>query len=182
VIRITWISFGIALALAAPGAARADYTFTTLPQPPGTTGPFVAWAINNAGVVVGYVYSGGGPVNGFSYAGGRFTAIGYPGAFATQPQGINDAGQIVGGYGILHGTGTHGFILDRGSFTAFNVLGAVETNPYGINNLGQIVGESDGTGFFFDGSRFNIIEGSGAVATVINDQGRLSGSSPAPMG
>jgi probable HAF family extracellular repeat protein len=64
---------------------------------------------------------------------------GNPGA--TTPQGINDAGQIVGWYSDA--TGTHGFLLSGGIYTTLNdplALNGANTQAYGINDLGQIVG------------------------------------------
>src|SRR6516225_8913297 len=65
-----------------------------------------------------------------------FTTIDVPGARETFPNGINDAGQIVGYY---YG---HGFLLDvDGSYTTIDVPGAHGTYAFGINASGQIVGQ-----------------------------------------
>src|SRR5262249_18730036 len=72
-----------------------------------------------------------------------FTTIDVPGTFETVPEGINDAGQIVGVF-VVSGTvpTSQGFLRDTGgSFTTINVPSAPNaTEPRGINNPGQIVG------------------------------------------
>src|SRR4051812_4413319 len=68
-----------------------------------------------------------------------FTQIDPPGAFSTGANGINDAGQIVGGFN--DSTGTHGFLYTGGSLTQIDVPGASFTTVFGINDAGQIVGQ-----------------------------------------
>jgi hypothetical protein len=67
-------------------------------------------------------------------------------ALRTQPNGINAAGEIVGGYTDAVG-GAHGFLLRHGQFTTIDVpgwlVGAVGTLPTslnGINPEGDMVG------------------------------------------
>src|SRR5205823_6420676 len=69
--------------------------------------------------------------------GGSFTPIDVPGSSFTQPESINDAGQIVGSF--VNSTGTHGFLDARGSVTPIDVPGASFTEAHDINNAGQIV-------------------------------------------
>ena len=58
--------------------------------------------------------------HGFLYSGSSFTTVsGPPGATTTVPQGINDAGQIVGYYLELKGN-AHGFIDSGGQFTTID--------------------------------------------------------------
>jgi hypothetical protein len=82
----------------------------------------------------------GGAVRGFLLdKRGRFTKINPPGAKGTQPQGINNRGQIVG-TGVTGTTGS-GFLRDaRGRLTAINRPGKSITIAFDINNRGQIVG------------------------------------------
>ena len=47
-----------------------------------------------------------------------------PGSIATEPSGINDRGQIVGGSLTSDGS-THGFLDARGTFTTIDAPGAV---------------------------------------------------------
>jgi hypothetical protein len=72
--------------------------------------------------------------HGFLYSGGSFTPIDVPGARATQANGINAGGQIVGLYstpGAL--PELHGFLESGASFTSIDVPGAGATQAFGIN-------------------------------------------------
>src|SRR5438034_6405193 len=51
-----------------------------------------------------------------------FTPIDVPGAFFTEPVGINPEGDIVGFYS--NAIGAHGFLLSKGAFTPIDVPGA----------------------------------------------------------
>jgi probable HAF family extracellular repeat protein len=73
-----------------------------------------------------------------------FSSFDVPGAFRTDPNGINNAGQIVGSYGDTSGN-THGFLMSGGVYTTIDHPGAATgiyggTTAYGINDDGQIVG------------------------------------------
>jgi probable HAF family extracellular repeat protein len=71
------------------------YTFITLndPQDPIET---MARGINNNGQIVGY-YGDGASTHGFLYTGGSYTILTHPViSDHTNPQSINDVGQIVG--------------------------------------------------------------------------------------
>jgi hypothetical protein len=76
-------------------------------------------AINDAGDMVGS-WDDGNPANisGFELIGGVYTAIQFPGATTTQPQDINDSGEIAGFYS-LNGDYVvqYGFTLSGGSYT-----------------------------------------------------------------
>lgn len=67
-----------------------------------------------------------------------YTPISVPGSTGTGANGLNNAGQIVGGY--RDNTGTHGFLYSQGAYTTIDVPGATATNLFGINNNGQVVG------------------------------------------
>jgi probable HAF family extracellular repeat protein len=129
----------LALLLARPGQARADYIFTTIDVPGSAY--TVASGINDAGQVVGYYNS-----HGFLLSNGTYTTLDATGSVVTQALGINNAGQIVGNYGDA--SGTHGFLLTGGSYTALDVprsFGSASfapsgTSANGINDSGQVVG------------------------------------------
>jgi len=111
-----------------------------------------------------------------------FIQIDVPGASSTGANGINDAGQIVGGFGSRTG-GSHSFLYSGGSFAQIDVPGAVGTGANGINNAGQIVGifgNSTGGdhGFLYSGGSFTQIDVPGALGTFaygINDAGQIVG-------
>lgn len=69
----------------------------------------------------------------------HFTSIDVPGAMATNAQGINPEGDIVGIY--VDATGKqHGFLLRDGQFETLDFPGATLTNARGISPDGDIVG------------------------------------------
>jgi uncharacterized membrane protein len=70
----------------------------------------------------------------------RFTTIDYPGATQTFVNGINSAGDIVGGWVDTAGN-EHGFLLHDGAFTSFDYPVADWTVAYGITPQGDIVGQ-----------------------------------------
>ena len=75
----------------------------------------------------------------------RLPPEGTTGTFAN---GINDAGQIVGGYIIFGPDPSHGFLHSHDTYATLDdpSAGSDGTEAYGINNSGQIVG------VYFDGS------------------------------
>jgi probable HAF family extracellular repeat protein len=97
----------------------------------------------------------------------EFTTIDYPGAAATQAQGINARGDIVGFY-TTAGV-THGFLLSEGNFTTTDFPGASATFPYGINDRGDTVGSyviaGVTHGFLLSGGNFTTIDLHGATST-----------------
>jgi probable HAF family extracellular repeat protein len=114
----------------------------------------------------------------------RFTTFDVPGATDTSVNGINDAGQIVGGFSDSASGGfSHGFLYTGGSFTQIDVPGAISTSVSGINDAGQIVGTfSDSEtshGFLYAGGHFTTIDAPGAIFTgvgSINNAGQIVGT------
>jgi len=106
--RISAVTIGTILVLAALSTSHADYIYTPLNYP-GASDSF-ALGINNAGTIVGEYYLGGGAVEyGYTLNGTTYTPLNYPGAsIGTFARGINDAGTIVGWY--QDATGVHGFM------------------------------------------------------------------------
>jgi hypothetical protein len=155
---------------------------------PGSVGSFAAGVTKSGHMVGGY-----GPNNnvnspsndGFLLNGTKFTTLDYPGAVFTQPNGINDAGVIVGVWGTsLYSVDIHGFKLAGKSYTSFDYPGATEgTTAIGINKSGDIVGDwSDNTttehGFLLSKGVFTSIDVPGAYYTIawgINNSGEIAG-------
>jgi uncharacterized membrane protein len=80
---------------------------------------------------------------------GNFTALNFPGAVATTAEGINDAGDVVGGYVVITNPATtppaiavHAYVLHGGVYTSFDVPlpGATGAIAFGINEQGEITG------------------------------------------
>jgi len=98
----------------------------------------------------------------FSQQGSRlvysYTTLNHPQALLTVANGINDAGEIVGGY--ADNSGSHSFLYSGGKYTTLDDPLATpgSTNANGINDKGQIVGgygDSYGEhGFFYSGGKY----------------------------
>lgn len=96
--------------------------------------------INNAGQITGFYYTDDPVVfaSGFVKTGDVYSVFDVPGARATMPTGINDAGLIVGNWS--DDAGAHGFLKDGGTYSEIAFPGAIHTAPLGINAAGDIVG------------------------------------------
>lgn len=130
--------------------------------------------LNSASSFVGWIW------DGYKYS--FFTVPGASGTYGTQPNGINDRGQIVGLFDDASGD-THGFLKEDDKFTVFDFPGAVNTNPFGINNRGEIAGNyttaTAGHGFIEVKGNFITLDVPGAAQTIIyglNDAGDLAGN------
>jgi uncharacterized membrane protein len=104
----------------------------------------------------------------------HFFPITFAGAGLTQPQGLNNAGVVVGTYG----SNALGFLWKDGVFTDFTGPDGNGANPSAINSLGQIVGNDSTGGFLDSDGTFTTIAVPGARATgpnSINDSGTIVG-------
>jgi probable HAF family extracellular repeat protein len=176
------------------------YTFADLSFP-GSSQDF-ATGINDLGQIVGYYSAGGGSEIGFLYSDGAYTAVSVPitingnpdHALITEPNGINDTGEIVGTDTPAHSI--YPVFLDNGgTYTTLlhpgvSLGGAIGIWPTGINNAGQIVGSffdfASGVhvGFLFSGGVFTDLRdpavtagtfAAGTLATNINNAGQIVG-------
>lgn len=169
-----------------------SYTPFDHPLATGANQFTVPAAINNLGQIAGqYVGANGFPGQPFLYSGGTFTNLPNPaGAIGFQPNGINDAGQIIG-LSIGNSFELDGFVYSGGTYTPFNHPLATGPNqftvPGAINDLGQITGQYVGansiTGqpFLYSGGTItNLPNPTGAVGfqpNGINDAGQIIGLS-----
>ena len=117
----------------------------------------VAFGINDPGEVVGnYVDGPTGVRRGFLRSSkGEYTTFDVPGVDFTAPQGINNAGQIVGFYADSKDPDFlfHGFVLSKGVFKTVDFPDARETQIFSINAKGEIVG----TYFTADGKQHGFL-------------------------
>jgi hypothetical protein len=146
-----------------PGFLLERGRFKPVALPPGledlTLRGIAPVDLNDRRQIVGtHEESIGGAVRGFLLdKRGRFTKINPPGAKGTQPQGINNRGQIVGKYSNTtgavseNGAKVRGFLLDRGHYLRLDFPGAVTGQAFDINDRGQIVGEYQDTDGHFHG-------------------------------
>lgn len=149
--------------------------------PPGAT-DIRPTAINDLGQIVGYDFSGGW--HGFLDSAGTFTSLTAPGSlgFSTDPNGINDSGEIVGSFENSP-FGSHGFLYHKGAFTEIDAPGAVSTQMLGINDSGQAFGEEtgiSGSNYFLYNLHTGVFSNinvpcAGARILGMNDSGRMVG-------
>jgi probable HAF family extracellular repeat protein len=134
-------------------AIFSDGTFTPIAQPPNATAR--ANAINNSGVLVGYIVSGTNVPHGALYSDGVWTDLGTLAGAArgTQAVGINSSGQIIGvAEGKLIPKPTAHIpemscILQNGTWVELNSLIPANSGfnlnlssvPVSINDAGQIL-------------------------------------------
>ena len=150
--------------------------------------------VNNGGQIVGASELGrsscyprptsmANPVLGYLYGGGTFTALAPPASIASDAQGLNNHGMVVGSYADAAGT-EHGFQYLAGHFTTIDYPGSTATRAMGVNDVSQIVGActlADGKshGFLLSEGAFTMIDVPGATATEatgINNSGWIVGS------
>jgi parallel beta-helix repeat protein len=110
-----------------------------------------------------------------------FTIIDYPGSRQTFADGINDAGDIVGGF-LGEDNQWRGYLLRGGTFTVIQYPGARLTWALGINSRGDIVGQyNDGQktlGFLLSQGVFTSLDcppSRSASAYGINSAGDIAG-------
>jgi probable HAF family extracellular repeat protein len=170
-----------------------NYSVTDL----GTLGgsDSVAYAINNAGQIVGgSATSSGSTTHAFLYSGGRMIDLGglggaYPDSYAFA---INEQGQVVGyAYNSAASSDApiHAFLYNGSTMTDLSsVLGGTWSQAEGINDSGQVVGYySTGAAsarvfeaFLYNGTKkrdLGDLGGESAIAMAINNSGQVVGYS-----
>jgi probable HAF family extracellular repeat protein len=133
-----------------------------------------AFAINNAGLIVGRVYNSdpedpAAPMRAVTFTqDGAIQDLGTLGGLTSLAFGLNDIGQIVGRSSTTNGE-QHAFVYDRGVMTDLGTLGGDLSTARAINNRGWIVG---GSRLAAPGQRhaFVVMDG------IMRDLGALGGS------
>jgi len=97
-----------------------------------------ATGVNDMGVVSGF-YVTGKATHGFVLDHGTFHSIDLGNRMATQPLGLDNAGDLVGSYVDRHGM-TRGFVWWNGHLRTVDIPHATGTVVNGLNNRGQLVG------------------------------------------
>src|SRR5436190_329182 len=156
------------LVLGAPGAARAQFDFTTFDVPGAAS---TAVNGNSTTAIVGEFDDEDGNTHGFVFSKGVFTQIDGPGSVRTSAFFINAQGQVVGTYRDADNLG-HGFVWTKGVFATFDKPDAVLTSAIGINDHGDVVGvylDVDGNlhGFVLSKGVYMTLDALGADGTTI---------------
>ena len=171
------------------GFVYEDGGYTELaPAPPGLWS--MAFAINNAGQIVGYRSIGAGvnPYNAFIWsASDGFIDLGLMDDVQTSATDINDQSEVVGWRG-LPGATDEAFLWESGEVTFLGPIpGGFTSVAGGINNSGQIIvtglleenGDTLIRSFLWSGGRFTdlgVLPGFDRCTAVdINDTGQVIG-------
>src|SRR5580700_2595938 len=103
-----------------------------------------AYAINDAGQIVGRRAAGHDAFHAFTYLNGQTTDLGTLGGANGEALALNKHGQIVGDSDTAVGP-AHAFVFDHSKLKDLGTLPGFDNASYarGINNAGDIVGESD---------------------------------------
>jgi parallel beta-helix repeat protein len=177
-----YLSALVVLGLAQVAVAQlTSFQVIDYPASKGTT----AYAMNDAGDVVGTYKDERQLSHGFLLRVGEFTTIDYPGAAGTQLYGVNGGGDIAGVYVDSSGK-QHGFLLSHGTFKTIDVPGADQTMPYGLNSRGDVTGmyflpgdTSKHYGFVMADGRFTTLDyplpNDMSCGTWISDSGEVAG-------
>jgi hypothetical protein len=116
--------------------------------------------INNGNAVVGSYFDSAAHIHGFIYRQGKFMAVNFPGATATEILGINDFGDIVGRYQLPGPLNFHGFLRHNGIFSSLDMPKATfGTMAFGIDKAGKVVGSYDNAhGFVYEAGTFRTLD------------------------
>ena len=124
-----------------------------------------------------------GVLHGYLYSNGTYTTLDAPGASQSDPNDINNIGQIIGNTYYPNGAIADGYLFTNGMYTTIDEPGSISTQAYDINDLGQIIGNyfsSPGVmhGFSYTGGAYTSIDAPDATSTVasgINSSGEIVG-------
>ena len=162
------------------------------------TGTLFDIAVNDSGQIAAFHNSGNGAGQAYLVsASGQARNIGSLGGTDTQPEAINDNGEIAGISSTAGNQTTHAFLYSGGKMTDLGVLiGGDYSQASGINDEGDVVGESDydaaqdAHAFLYTGgqmvdlnsvidpnSRWTLVN-----ADAINDNGQIVGIGFSPNG
>jgi len=140
-------------------------------------GSAVAYALNDAGQVVGSAVTTDGSNHPFLYSSGQMTDLGTLGSRDSgewnTATGINKFGVVVGTSYDPHGN-FFGFIWRNGTMTKMGTLGGAWSQGYAVNNKNQITGVA----YTANGSAHAYL----ATGGVLKDLGTISGPTSTTWG
>ncbi len=144
-----------------------------------------AWAINDAGQIVGQSENATDNTRAFLWQDGEMIDLGVLGGANSHAYGINESGQVVGTSETDVYAQGRAFMWDNGHLTDLGTLGGIWSAGAAINNSGQIVGYSkipDFTtrAFLWQDGTMTDIDGNSwwSQAYAINNSGRVVVWSP----
>ncbi len=169
-----------------PGGWTSTTENAVLIDPIGKTGDGFGSAVSASGQVAVAATPGAGRAYAFQYVSNsgftNFTAPG-PNVSATNLNGLNNLGEVVGTVQSNDCGQGCGFLLNNGVFTAINYPGAIGTKATGINDSGEIVGvystSVTSQGFTETGGVYASVNYPGATGTSVlgvNNAGDLVGA------
>ena len=144
--------------------------------------------VNERGQVVGWDVAFSGETRGFIWQKGSIRHLGSLGGFATYPNDINDAGQVVGTGTLPQDTATStgaGFLWQNGKIRELAGQGDAGGSAYAVNGRGQVVGAANTTSdecgsphaAFWSNGKMNDLNPPGAVfseAVAVNARGQVA--------
>jgi probable HAF family extracellular repeat protein len=192
-------TFFVLLALVAhPVLAQSSpaKTYTISELPSLADDESVAYAINEAGQIVGRSVSASGQDHAVLWDNGTIVELGTLGDDADEPYtsqalDINEAGQVVGPIATNSTNGDRAFVWQNGILTLLEGFGNLRSVALGINDQGQVVGRAYGTSqpddyaFFWDNATVTLLDTLGGrdnYASAINNRGHIIGGTHLPSG
>lgn len=166
-----------------------SFSLVNAPDSSGAHGGTLARNISAGGLVSGsYQSTTSNSVFGFIYDAGTYTVIDASSLNSnrttiTDPLGVNDNRQVVGGF-VDYSTGIgNSFLYDNGQLSLVVAPGAIGTTAYGINNSGLIIGSFTDSaklthGYIFNGNTFSVFDAPGSSDTFflsISNNGQILG-------
>jgi len=167
-------------------AVDFEYTVTNLGSFGGPASE--AYAINDAGQVVGYAYTAGSYYgspqrHAFFYSDGVMSIMGTPGETDAVAFDINSSGQATGYTTIPNGVNTvevRAFVYQNGSIETLPSSAQYSAYGYAINASGEVAGCMDNQAAVFSGGgslNLGTLGGSQSFAFAINSSGQVVGYS-----
>jgi probable HAF family extracellular repeat protein len=104
-----------------------------------------AYAINNAGQIVGYAYTTGSEVfHAFMVVAGQpMVDLGTLGGSYSRAYAINAVGQVVGQAYLAGDASAHAFLYQNGAMKDLDTLGNMDSEALAVNAAGLVVGDFD---------------------------------------